>query len=117
MDYRCRPPVIYNLIFLCSSRFHLWTSPFQCFINDIFYFIQNSSLYNYADDNTLSFHSPDFDKVIKVHRTESNILIGLESTKMHAVDKKYFNQNTVFEIDNISITCFILVEFYVALAL
>jgi hypothetical protein len=27
---------------------------FKIFINDIFYFIQDSSLYNYADDNTLS---------------------------------------------------------------
>jgi retron-type reverse transcriptase len=28
---------------------------FNIFINDIFYFIQDSSLYNYADDNTLSY--------------------------------------------------------------
>ena len=28
---------------------------FKIFINDIFYFIQESSLYNYADDNTLSY--------------------------------------------------------------
>ena len=32
---------------------------FNVFINDIFYFIKHSSLYNYADDNTLSFSSPD----------------------------------------------------------
>jgi hypothetical protein len=28
---------------------------FNIFINDIFYFISDSSLYNYADDNTLSY--------------------------------------------------------------
>jgi hypothetical protein len=28
---------------------------FNVFINDIFLFIKDSSLYNYADDNTLSF--------------------------------------------------------------
>ena len=28
---------------------------FNVFINDIFYFIKHGKLYNYADDNTLSF--------------------------------------------------------------
>jgi hypothetical protein len=28
---------------------------FKIFINDIFYFIHESSLYNYADNNTLSY--------------------------------------------------------------
>jgi hypothetical protein len=37
---------------------------FNVFINDIFLFIKDSSLYNYADDNTLSFGSPDFDLLI-----------------------------------------------------
>jgi hypothetical protein len=30
---------------------------FNVFINDIFLFIKDSSLYNYADDNTLSFNN------------------------------------------------------------
>ena len=34
---------------------------FNVFINDIFYFIQKGTLYNFADGNTLSFHSPNFD--------------------------------------------------------
>jgi hypothetical protein len=34
------------------------------FLNDIFYFIKNSDLYNYADDNTLSYSDHDIDKVI-----------------------------------------------------
>jgi hypothetical protein len=33
---------------------------FKIFINDIFYFIQESSLYNYADDNTLSYEGHNF---------------------------------------------------------
>ena len=32
---------------------------FNVFINDIFYFIQDSTLYNYADDNTLSYTHSD----------------------------------------------------------
>ena len=39
---------------------------FNVFINDTFYFIKNCDLYNYADDNTLSFHFPDFDEFYKV---------------------------------------------------
>ena len=34
---------------------------FNVFINDIFYCIQKGTLYNYADDNTLSFISPNFE--------------------------------------------------------
>ena len=51
--------------------------PLLCnvFINDIFYFIKNCTLYNYADDNTLSFHSPDFEELIKVLQCEGRILI------------------------------------------
>jgi hypothetical protein len=30
------------------------------FINDIFYFVKKGTLYNYADDNTLSYGHPDF---------------------------------------------------------
>lgn len=37
---------------------------FNVFINDIFYFIQKGTLYNYADDNTLSFHSPNYENLL-----------------------------------------------------
>ena len=39
---------------------------FNVFINDILYFIKHCDLYKYADDNTLSFHSPNFDEVVNV---------------------------------------------------
>ena len=32
-------------------------------------------LNNYADENTLSFHSPDYDELISILQTESEILI------------------------------------------
>ena len=35
---------------------------FKIFLNDIFYFIKNSDLYNYADDNTLSYSDHDIKK-------------------------------------------------------
>jgi retron-type reverse transcriptase len=48
---------------------------FNIFINDIFYFISDSSLYNYADDNTLSFGSPDFDLLISTLEFDSNLYL------------------------------------------
>jgi hypothetical protein len=38
-------------------------------------FIKQGSLYNYGDDNTLSFRSPDFDKLISTLEVESTQLI------------------------------------------
>ena len=32
---------------------------FNIFLIDIFYFVKKSNLYNYADDNTLSYSHPD----------------------------------------------------------
>jgi hypothetical protein len=48
---------------------------FNVFINDIFLFVKNGSLYNYAYDNTLSFCSPDFDLLIPTLVSESKIVI------------------------------------------
>ena len=49
---------------------------FNVFINDIFYFIEHGILYNYADDNTISFSSPDFDRLVQVLQKESLTLIN-----------------------------------------
>ena len=48
---------------------------FNIFINDIFYFIQESSLYNYADDNTLSYEGHNLDQLITVLERDSLTLI------------------------------------------
>jgi hypothetical protein len=39
---------------------------FNIFINDIFYFIEHGTLYNYADDNTLSYADQDYNTLINV---------------------------------------------------
>ena len=49
---------------------------FNVFINDIFYFIEHGTLYNYADDNTISFSLPDFNRLIQVLQKESSTLIN-----------------------------------------
>ena len=70
----------------------------------IFFFIRNGTLYNYAEDNTLSFYSP----VISTLESESVQLIHwLKVNKMHAnpdklqdlaVDKKAYNKNLCIHI-------------------
>jgi hypothetical protein len=63
---------------------------FNVFINDIVLFIKDSSLYNYADDNTLSFGSPDFDLLISTLESDSNHLIEwLKINKMQANPDKF----------------------------
>ena len=54
----------------------LGTLLFNVFINDIFYFVKTGTLYNYADDNTLSYDHPDFNVPTSVLESESNVLIN-----------------------------------------
>ena len=60
--------LLYCIVLYCIVLFNV-------FINDTFYFIKTCTLYNYADDNTLSFHSPDFNDLIKFLQQEGKILI------------------------------------------
>ena len=63
---------------------------FNVLINDVVYFIRNCDLYNYADDNTLSFHSPDFDEMIKVLQVEGKMLInGFALTACRLIQKRF----------------------------
>jgi hypothetical protein len=48
---------------------------FNVFINDMFSAVKHGFLYNYADDNTLSFCSPDYDNLITALQTDSIQLI------------------------------------------
>jgi hypothetical protein len=43
---------------------------FKVFSNDIFYFVKKGTLYNYADDNTLSYGHPDFNVLTSVLESE-----------------------------------------------
>ena len=48
---------------------------FNIFLNDIFYFVKKSNLYNYADDNTLSYSHPDLLETKNVLTSESEYVI------------------------------------------
>ena len=50
---------------------------FNIFINDLFYFIVNSELHNYADVNTISAFSNYIPHLIEILEKETNIAISL----------------------------------------
>jgi basic membrane lipoprotein Med (substrate-binding protein (PBP1-ABC) superfamily) len=58
--------------------------------HDIFYFIEHGTLYNYADDNTLSYADQDYNTLINVLENESSILI------------EWFNFNCTDDLKNTS---------------
>ena len=78
-------------------------------------FIKQGSLYNYCDDNTLSFRSPDFDKLISTLEVESTQLIEwFKFNKMQAnpdkfqvlaVGEKTFEKSPSIQIQNSNLSC------------
>ena len=48
---------------------------FNIFINDIFYFVKDGALYNYADDNTLSYSHVGLLQTRRVVETETELVI------------------------------------------
>ena len=88
---------------------------FNVFINDIFYFIHDSVLYNYADDNTLSYVNADCDKLKTVLESDSEKLIDwfefnsmkANPDKFHAIclGHKAANNIKSFKISNTEIKC------------
>ena len=88
---------------------------FNIFINDIFYFIEYGTLYNYADDNTLSYADQDYNTLINVLEKESSILIewfnfncmqaNPDKFQAIAVGKKIYAKEPVFNTESANISC------------
>ena len=63
---------------------------FNVFLNDIFNFVKENKLYNYADDNTFSHWGPDLNGLVKSLEKESAILIDwFANNKMKANPDKF----------------------------
>ena len=63
---------------------------FNVFISDIFSVVKHGSLYNYADDNTLSFCSPDYDNLSTALQTDSiQHIEWFKVNKMQANPEKF----------------------------
>ena len=48
---------------------------FSCFFNDFYYFIKNTDVHNFADDNKLTNFAQNIQTLISVLESESNIAI------------------------------------------
>ena len=63
---------------------------FNFYINDLFFFIKQASLYNYADDNTLACFSRSLPKLVEVLEEEAgNALSWLDQNEMIANPNKF----------------------------
>jgi ribonuclease P/MRP protein subunit RPP40 len=88
---------------------------FNVFLNDIFYFVNKASLFNYADDNTLSHHHSDPTILKEILEQESmslilwfqNNLMKANPDKFQAISlgKKSFETIKSFDIGNFEIQC------------
>ena len=84
---------------------------FNIFINDIFLFVESSSIYNYAGDNTLLAFGKSFDEVTKKLRNDFLILdewffnnfLVLNSDKCHFMTLGKPNTLSNFKCKNITI--------------
>ena len=57
---------------------------FNIFINDIFYFIEYGTLYNYADDNILSYVNDNYEKLIDILEKRKLSIDRLVQIKLYA---------------------------------
>jgi hypothetical protein len=88
---------------------------FNIFINDIFNFVSKSNLYNYADDNTLSYASSSIQDLVKTLEDDSLSLINWfsqnqmkanpEKFQAIALGKKTHQQKLKFNFHDITIEC------------
>ena len=88
---------------------------FNIFINDIFHFVKSCSLYNYADDNTVSCSDNSLENVISKLSEDSVLLIrwflnnkmkaNPEKFQAIAVGEKTKVEDITFNLDNNIIKC------------
>ena len=77
---------------------------FNIFINDLFLFIENCTLYNYADDNSMSYSSTTLQNVLSNLRIDCKIAIDwFEENGMKANPNKFqftiLSLNATYDIE------------------
>ena len=84
---------------------------FNLSINDLFFFIEIDSIYNFADDNTISAWGETISKLIDTLESESNVaidwftknkmIVNPDKYQANITDRKKFNlTNVLLTIDN-----------------
>ena len=63
---------------------------FNFYINDLFLFIKQAALYNYADDNTLAYFSKSMPDLVDILERETGVALSwLEQNEMIANPEKF----------------------------
>ena len=63
---------------------------FNFYINDLFLFIKEATLYNYADDNTLAYFSKSMPDIVDILERETGVALSwLEQNEMIASPEKF----------------------------
>jgi hypothetical protein len=88
---------------------------FNICLNDIFNFVEESILYNYADDNTLSYSDTELNKVVDVLKKDSlNLIRWFSHNQMKAnpdkfqaiaIGSKTSNESIRFNLDGNKTDC------------
>ena len=88
---------------------------FKFFLTDIYYFIEEGKLFNYADDNTLSFSHPVFVTLVRIlERKSGNLIEWFTRNQMKATPDKFqvvavgertHNERPTFKIGEAEIGC------------
>ena len=88
---------------------------FNIFINDIFYSVDFSTIYNYADDNTLSYADHDLKNVISKLESDSQKMLDWFANNLMqanpdtfqalAIGKKTFKEQICFDLNGSKIKC------------
>jgi hypothetical protein len=76
---------------------------FNIFLNDIFYFAEQSDLYNYADDNCTAVHHDDINTLTELLTSETNVMIEWFTNNGMQVNPSKF-QGVLFKANHINPT-------------
>ena len=100
---------------MCHKVRYLEPVLLKIFLNDIFNFVEESILYNYADDNTLSYSDTELNKVVDVLKKDSlNLIRWFSHNQMKAnpdkfqaiaIGSKTSNESIRFNLDGNKTDC------------
>ena len=88
---------------------------FNLFMNDVVYFLENCTLYNYADDNTIAFISDDKENLVTLMERNCTILLSWfrnngmkcnpDKFQAIALGTKSYDANISLCVENFTVKC------------